>query len=143
MRAISAILIFFHPRRYITSFTSLLFPQPVAKRAGAPLLLSMMVDKFSRMRSKEMMFQATLLTVASQLDDAQKTTKFAIAQLGSIRALTWNSKAGKAFLDNVEELSQRLEMLNGELNNAEEYLGVAMREIQNLEAQIMNQRLAS
>lgn len=43
-----------------------------------------------------MMFQETLLSVASQLDDAQKTTKFAIAQLGSIRTLTWNSKVGKA-----------------------------------------------
>lgn len=89
------------------------------------------------------MFQATLLSVASQLDDAQKTTKFAIAQLGSIRTLTWNSKVGKAFLDNVNELSERLEMLTGELFNAEEYLGIAMREIQNLEAQIMDQRMAS
>ncbi len=90
-----------------------------------------------------MMFQATLLSVASQLDDAQKTTKFAIAQLGSIRTLTWNSKVGKAFLDNVNELSERLEMLADELSNAEEYLGIAMREIQNLEAQIMDQRMAS
>ena len=89
------------------------------------------------------MFQATLLSVASQLDDAQKTTKFAIAQLGSIRTLTWNSKVGKAFLDNVNELSERLEMLADELSNAEEYLGIAMREIQNLEAQIMDQRMAS
>ena len=89
------------------------------------------------------MFQATLLSVASQLDDAQKTTKFAIAQLGSIRTLTWNSKVGKAFLDNVNELSERLEMLTGELCKAEEYLGIAMREIQNLEAQIMDQRMAS
>lgn len=90
-----------------------------------------------------MMFQETLLSVASQLDDAQKTTKFAIAQLGSIRTLTWNSKVGKAFLDNVNQLSERLEMLTGELSNAEEYLGIAMREIQNLEAQIMDQRMAS
>ena len=90
-----------------------------------------------------MMFQATLLTVASQLDDARKTTQFAIAQLGSIHLLTWNSKAGKAFLENVDQLSRRLEMLNSELGDAEEYVGVAMREIQNLEAQIMNQRMAS
>ncbi|UTM46127.1 MULTISPECIES: hypothetical protein [Glutamicibacter] len=143
MRAISAMLIFFHPRRYITSFTPFLFPQLGPNPAGTESRLSMMVDKFSRMRSRKMMFQATLLTVASQLDDARKTTQFAIAQLGSIHSLTWNSKAGKAFLENVDELSRRLEMLNSELGDAEEYVGVAMREIQNLEAQIMNQRMAS
>ncbi|HCJ55650.1 MAG TPA: hypothetical protein DHV61_13955 [Glutamicibacter sp.] len=143
MRAISAILIFFHPRRYITSFTSPLFPQLAANSAVRLTKRSMMVDKSLEMRSRQMMFQATLLSVASQLDDAQKTTKFAIAQLGSISTLTWNSKVGKAFLDNVNELSERLEMLTGELSNAEEYLGIAMREIQNLEAQIMDQRMAS
>lgn len=90
-----------------------------------------------------MMFQETLYSVANQLDDAQKTTNFAITQLASIGSLTWNSSAGRQFYDKVLQLRGRLEVLSRELVDAEAYLSVAMREIQSLEAQIMNQRMAS
>lgn len=90
-----------------------------------------------------MMFQETLDQVVSHLDEAQKTTKYAIVQLDSIGSLTWKSSAGKAFYDRVVELSLQLQGLSGVLVDAEEYLAVAMQEIQSLEAQIMSQRMAS
>jgi len=90
-----------------------------------------------------MMFSATLDSMAFQLDDAQKTTRFAITQLDSIGLLTWKSAAGRAFYERVLELSSWLEGLNRELVEAEAYLGAATREIQELELQIMQQKLAS
>ncbi|MBF6670684.1 MULTISPECIES: hypothetical protein [Glutamicibacter] len=90
-----------------------------------------------------MMFSATLDSMAFQLDDAQKTTRFAITQLDSIGSLTWKSAAGRAFYDRVLELSTWLEQLNRELAEAESYVGAATREIQELELQILQQKLAS
>ena len=90
-----------------------------------------------------MMFSATLDSMAFQLDDAQKTTRFAITQLDSIGLLTWKSAASRAFYERVLELSSWLEGLNRELVEAEAYLGAATREIQELELQIMQQKLAS
>lgn len=87
------------------------------------------------------MFSATLDSMAFQLDDAQKTTKFAIAQLDSIGSLTWESDAGRAFYEQVVELGSRLQNLNRDLAEAEGYVGSAMREIQALELEILKQKL--
>lgn len=87
------------------------------------------------------MFSATLDSMAFQLDDAQKTIKFAVAQLDSIGSLTWESDAGRAFYEKVLELSLRLESLNRNLNDAEGYVGSARREIQELELEILKQKL--
>ncbi|HAY44499.1 MAG TPA: hypothetical protein DCY59_13665 [Micrococcaceae bacterium] len=92
---------------------------------------------------KNMMFQATLDSVAFQLDDAQSTTHFAIEQLSSINSLTWRSTAGKAFASEVSQLSDRLIALTKALGEAESYLSLAIREMNALEAQILDQRMAS
>lgn len=90
-----------------------------------------------------MMFSATLDSAVFQLDDAQKTTRFAITQLDSIGLLTWKSSAGRAFYEKVLELSEWLEGLDRQLVEAEAYLSAATREIQELELQILKQKLAS
>ncbi|PRA12308.1 hypothetical protein CQ010_06565 [Arthrobacter sp. MYb211] len=90
-----------------------------------------------------MMFQATLDSVAFQLDDAQSTTRFAIEQLSSIGSLTWRSSAGKAFASEVSQLSDRLVGLTKALGEAESYLSLAIGEMNALEAEILNQRMAS
>ncbi|UTT39267.1 hypothetical protein NMP99_14815 [Glutamicibacter mishrai] len=89
-----------------------------------------------------MMFSATLDSMAFQLDDAKKTTRFAITQLDSIGPLTWKSAAGRAFYERVLELSSWLERLNQELSESEAYLSAAIREIQELESQIVKQKMA-
>lgn len=88
-----------------------------------------------------MMFSATLDSMAFQLDDAQKATRFAIRQLDSIGLLTWKSAAGKAFYERVLELRSQLEQLNQELAESERYLSAAICEIQELESQIMKQNM--
>lgn len=90
-----------------------------------------------------MMFQATLDSVAFQLSDTKKTTRFAIGQLSQISALTWRSQAGQAFSAQVGELSGRLETLVSALLEAESYLSLARNEIYALEAQINAERMAS
>jgi len=101
----------------------------------------MMRIKNRLIRSKKMMFSATLDSMAFQLDDAQKTTRFAITQLDSIGSLTWQSEAGQAFYDRVVNLSSWLEKLNQVLADAEGYMSSATREIQELELEIMKQKL--
>lgn len=90
-----------------------------------------------------MMFQATLDSVAFQLNDAETTTRYAIGQLTSIGALTWRSSAGQAFAAEVSQLSERLGVLSKVLVDAQSYLGVAINELHALEAEILNQRMAS
>ncbi len=87
------------------------------------------------------MFSATLDSMAFQLDDAQKTIKFAVRQLDSIGSLTWESDAGRTFYEKVLELSLWLENLNRNLVDAEGYVGSARREIQELELEILKQKL--
>ena len=88
------------------------------------------------------MFQATLDTVAYQLIDAKKTTRHAIAELSTITGLTWQSHAGRAFVEQVDQLSIRLQRLTMVLSDAEHYLAAARKEIAVLEAQMNAQRLA-
>jgi len=89
-----------------------------------------------------MMFQATLDSVAFQLSDTKKTTRFAIGQLAQISGLTWRSEAGQAFSAQVGELSGRLEALVSVLLDAESYLSLARNEIYALESKINAERMA-
>ena len=89
-----------------------------------------------------MMFQATLDSVSFQLDDAQKTTSYAVSQLSQIGALTWNSQAGKALVEQVGQLCVQLQALTRTLDDAEAWLAASARQIQLLEAQIISQQAA-
>lgn len=51
--------------------------------------------------------------------------------------------AGKAFASEVSQLSDRLIALTKALGEAESYLSLAIREMNALEAQILDQRMAS
>ena len=89
-----------------------------------------------------MMFQATLDSVAFQLSDTKKTTRYAVGQLSQITGLTWRSQTGEAFSAQVGELVDQLETLISVLVDAEAYLAVARQEINALEAAINAERMA-
>ncbi|MDR4534268.1 hypothetical protein [Glutamicibacter sp. PS] len=89
-----------------------------------------------------MIFDSSLDGVMSELVRARQSTHQTAGNLGSITNLTWNTSAGRSFEEKVLELIEVLHMLERSLDDTANYVMLAKRELDVLEAQIMGQRMA-
>lgn len=88
------------------------------------------------------MFNATLDSVGSKLEQTETAVLAAIGELTGISGLTWHSMAGKAFIERSTALAQQLNAMLGEIRGTQAQLISARNELEDLERQIMQLQLA-